>query len=222
VANRFTVEKTVPVLLLLFREGESVNKRTAVLDILNGFLDATAEVYDDNDEAPVGLLKDDVFEVYSKAFLGSTSEETTYKLTALDGFRKLLSLKGLLLDNEIGIVVQYFDDVVLNDENDDTWYISLYVLLTFSRRVLSALAGLAKTKPQLILDITFPAFLAELPDSETSEKRDASIRQRKGYKTMLSAFSQISSERVIFEVLLRRLFSKLDILLSSTLATQFC
>jgi DNA repair/transcription protein MET18/MMS19 len=220
VANQFIVEKTVPVLLLLFRESDNVNKRTALLDVLNGFLDATAEVYDGSDDVPVGLLKDDVFEVYSKAFLGSASEETTYKLTALDGFRKLLSLKGLLSDNEIGIVVQYFDDVILNDENDDTWYISLF-LLTCSRQVLSALADLAKTKPQLILDITFPAFLAELPDSETSEKRDASIRQKKGYKTILSALSQISSERVIFEVLLRRLFSKLDILLSRTLATQF-
>jgi DNA repair/transcription protein MET18/MMS19 len=125
VANRFIVEKTVPVLLLLFRETDSVNKRTALLDILNGFLDATALVYSDvNVElVPVMLVKDDVFEVYSKGFLGSSSAETTYKLTALDGFRKLSCLKGLLSDNEVGIVVQYYNDVVLNDENDDTWYI---------------------------------------------------------------------------------------------------
>jgi DNA repair/transcription protein MET18/MMS19 len=80
--------------------------------------------------------------------------------------------------------------------------------------VLFALADLAKSKPQLILDIAFPAFLAELPDSEVSEKRDASIRQRKGYKEILASLAQISSERVIFEVLLRRLFSKLEVVLS--------
>jgi DNA repair/transcription protein MET18/MMS19 len=81
---------------------------------------------------------------------------------------------------------------------------------------LSALADLAKTKPQLILDITFPTFLAELPDSgDMVEKRDASMRQRKGYKEILAAFVHISSEREIFQVLLRRLFSKLDIVLSS-------
>lgn len=84
-----------------------------------------------------------------------------------------------------------------------------------SRNVLNALADLAKTKAQLILDITFPAFLAELPDSETPENRGVSIRQKKGYKTILAALAQISSERPIFEVLLRRLFSKLDIVLSS-------
>jgi DNA repair/transcription protein MET18/MMS19 len=126
VSNKFIVEKTVPVLLQSFRENESVNKRTAILDILNGFLDATAVVYPDAsaDSVPVMVLKDDIFEVYSKGFLGSNSEETTYKLTALDGFRKLLSLQGLLADNEIGIIVQYFNDVVLKDENEDTWYLT--------------------------------------------------------------------------------------------------
>jgi len=67
----------------------------------------------------------------------------------------------------------------------------------------------------LILDITFPAFLAELPDSETVERRDASMKVRKGYKEILAALAQVSSERAIFDVLLRRLFNKLDIVLSS-------
>jgi DNA repair/transcription protein MET18/MMS19 len=72
----------------------------------------------------------------------------------------------------------------------------------------------------LILDITFPAFLAELPDSETVERLDASIKVRKGYKEILAALAQVSTERAIFEALLRRLFSKLDIVLSSTTALR--
>ena len=125
-ANKFIFEKTLPILIMLFKETESVNKRTAILDILNGFLDATATLYTnvDPESAPIMLIKDDLFDVYSKGFLGSSSDETIYKLTALDGFRKLLSLKGVLSINETGIVVQYFDDVVLRDPNEDTWYIS--------------------------------------------------------------------------------------------------
>jgi DNA repair/transcription protein MET18/MMS19 len=88
--------------------------------------------------------------------------------------------------------------------------------MDYSRKVLEALAEVANIKPQLILDITFPAFLAELPDTETGERRDASMKVRKGYKEILAAFAQVSTERAIFEVLLRRLFSKLDIVLSST------
>ena len=123
VANKVIVEKTLPILIMMFKETDSVNKRTVILDILNGFLDATASVFTDGDlsSIPIMLVKDDLFEVYSKGFLGSSSEEATYKLTALDGFKKLLSLKGVLANNEIGIVIQYFDDVVLRDENEETW-----------------------------------------------------------------------------------------------------
>ena len=88
--------------------------------------------------------------------------------------------------------------------------------LTASRKVLSALADVAKTKPQLILDITFPAFLAELPDTEGGERRENNLRQRRSYKAILAALAQISTERVVFEVLLRRLFSKLDVVMSSS------
>ena len=216
-ANRFLIERTMPVLILLFRETNSVNKRTAILEILNGLLDSTKSILAEKEAEgnPLLALTDDLFDVYSKGFLGSTSQEATYKLTALDGFKKLMAIPGVLANNEVGIVVQYFNDIVLRDENEETWYAPLMSKLTFSRKVLSALADLAKTKPQLILDITFPAFLAELPDSESVERRDASLRQRKGYKAILAALAQISSERVIFEVLLRRLFSKLDIVLSS-------
>jgi DNA repair/transcription protein MET18/MMS19 len=128
-ANGFIVERTLPLLIKLFRESESVNKRTAILGILNGFLDASATVYNgaDLESVPLMAVKDDLFDVYSKGFLGSSSVEKTYKLTALDGFRRLLSMKGILLNNEIGIVVQYFNDVVLNDENEDTWFVPVLV-----------------------------------------------------------------------------------------------
>ena len=101
-----------------------MNKRTAILDILNGFLSATETVFVDGEDPetiPVSVVKDDLFEVYSKGFLGSSSEERTYKLAALEGFQKLLIIKGILTINEIGIIIQYFDDVVLRDENEDTW-----------------------------------------------------------------------------------------------------
>lgn len=123
-ANEFIVKRSVPQLIKLFRESNSVNKRTAVLDILNGFLEAVHTMYAEMDPElnPIMGIKDDLFEIYSKGFLGSGSEETTYRLAALDGFRKLSSLRGILSNNELGIVVQYYDDVALRDENEDTWY----------------------------------------------------------------------------------------------------
>ena len=131
-SNKYLVEKTLPSLVMLFKSTESTNNRTAILEILNGFLDATATVYfsDGNsnpDKAALWALKDDLFEIYSKGFLSSSSAEITYKLTALDGFRKLLSMKGFLATNEIGIIVQYFDDVVLRLEVEEPWSRSSHV-----------------------------------------------------------------------------------------------
>ena len=61
----------MPTLILYFRDTESVNKRTAILDILNGFLSATETVFVDGEDPetiPVSVVKDDLFEVYSKGF----------------------------------------------------------------------------------------------------------------------------------------------------------
>ena len=41
------------------------------------------------------------------------------------------------------------------------------------------------------------------------------MKVRKGYKEILAALAEVSSERAIFDVLLRRLFNKLDVVLSS-------
>jgi len=117
---------------MLFKSTQSTNNRTAILDILNGFLGATASVFfsDGNsnpDKVALWALRDGLFEIYSKGFLGSSSEEVTYKLTALDGFRKLFSMKGFLATNEIGIIVQYFDDVVLRLEVEEPWSGSSHV-----------------------------------------------------------------------------------------------
>jgi DNA repair/transcription protein MET18/MMS19 len=124
LSNQFIVEKAVPEFLSTFRETNSVTLRTTILSNLNGLLDATFTVYENQEpeNMPVFVLKDDLFEVYSKGFLGSTSEETVYKGTALDGFRKLFRLKRFLMNNEIGIIIQYFNDVVLKDTNEETWY----------------------------------------------------------------------------------------------------
>jgi DNA repair/transcription protein MET18/MMS19 len=121
-SNKYILEKTIPVLVSSFQQTDSTNKRIAILDILNGFLDATVPEFegDDPERTPIAFLRDDLFQVYSKGFLGSTAEETSYKLTALEGFRKLSELKGILSNNEIGIIIQYLNDVVLRDDNEET------------------------------------------------------------------------------------------------------
>lgn len=68
-------------------------------------------------------------------------------------------------------------------------------------------------KPSLIMDITFPALMATLPDSEEEA-------QGKLYLMTLEALAKLSGERAVFEVLLTRLFNKLDIVIHSAYYPQ--
>jgi DNA repair/transcription protein MET18/MMS19 len=57
------------------------------------------------------------------------------------------------------------------------------------------------------MDITFPAFMAKLPDSDT----DGSIH----YINTLEGLAKLGVEREIFEVLMRRLLNKLNVVLQN-------
>lgn len=64
-------------------------------------------------------------------------------------------------------------------------------------------------KPNFIMDITFPALMATLPDSELEARE-------KPYLITLEALAKLSTKRSVFEVLVTRLFNKLDIVIQST------
>lgn len=129
--------------------------------------------------------------------MGSAKEEISFRVTALKAFLRLSTLRDFFQDNEVGLFVQYLDEILLKEESvgrDD-----------LKRQAIAALAEISKHKPRLITDITFPALLATLPDQD--EGSDSA------YMPIFETLAQISVERDIFETLFRRLFSKLTILL---------
>jgi DNA repair/transcription protein MET18/MMS19 len=129
--------------------------------------------------------------------MGSAKEEVSFRVAALKAFLRLSTLRDFFQDNEVGLFVQYLDEILLKEESvgrDD-----------LKREAIAALAEISKHKPRLIMDITFPAFVATLPDQD--EGSDSA------YLPTLETLAQISVERDIFETLFRRLFSKLTILL---------
>lgn len=63
-------------------------------------------------------------------------------------------------------------------------------------------------KSNLIMEITFPALMATLPDSEEEA-------EGKPYVLTLEALAKLSTERATFDVLLTRLFNKLNVVIQS-------
>ncbi|THC98498.1 hypothetical protein EYZ11_002006 [Aspergillus tanneri] len=199
------VQAVVPPLLTIYQEADGIAKQRALLETLIVLFDSAIKVFGKwttRDPEPIARnplleFKDQFSDIFGQALMGVIKEEVSFRVSALTGFLRLSTLRGYFQDNEIGLYVQYLDEILLKEESmgrDD-----------LKKDAISALAEISKYKPRLIMDITFPAFVATLPDSGDDTNSD--------YLTTLENLAQISIEKDIFETLVRRLLSKLTILL---------
>ncbi|RMZ86901.1 hypothetical protein DV736_g5870, partial [Chaetothyriales sp. CBS 134916] len=205
-----------PALLTIYQSADGIIKQRATLEVTNQLLEAAIEVYGSwtslsakNPSTKENLLvefRDKLTAIYSQVLMGTVKEEVSFRLTAANGLLLLSQMRSLLQDDEIGMFVQYYDEIILTEES--------YGRDELKQKSMSALAGISKFKPRLIADITFPAFTARLPDSEDEA-------QSADYQSVLEALSEISIERELLETLMRRLLNKLDLLFRSTAPGPF-
>ncbi|KAJ5660414.1 hypothetical protein N7507_006865 [Penicillium longicatenatum] len=199
------VQTVVAPILTIYQEADGIVKQRALLETLAVLFQSATQVFGQwttrgGEVAQVNPLvefKDQFSDVLGQALMGSAKDEVSFRVTALKGFLRLSTLRDFFQDNETGLFVQYLDEILLTEESvgrDD-----------LKKEAIAALAEISKHKPRLIMDITFPAFVATLPDEDDSTNS--------AYLSTLDTLAQISVERDIFETLFRRLFSKLSILL---------
>ncbi|CAG8159085.1 unnamed protein product [Penicillium olsonii] len=205
VSFTLVVQTVVAPIFTLYQEADGIVKQKALLETLNVLFESATTIFgqwttreaEPAIDNPLLEFKDQLSEILGQVLMGAAKEEVSFRVTALKGFLRLSTLRNFFQDNEIGLFVQYLDEILLKEESvgrDD-----------LKKEAIAALAEISKHKPRLIIDITFPAFVATLPEED--EGSDAL------YLPTLETLAQISVERDIFETLFRRLFSKLSILL---------
>ena len=199
------VQGVVAPLLTIYQEADGITKQRALLETLTVLFDSAISVFGEwTARGPQNILgnpllefKDQFSEILGQALMGAAKDEVSFRVSALKGFLRLSTLRDFFQDNEIGLFVQYLDEILLKEESmgrDD-----------LKREAITALAEISKHKPRLIMDITFPAFVATLPDCDDGTNFE--------YLSTLEILAQISVEKDIFDTLVRRLLSKLTILL---------
>ncbi len=202
----------LPPILTIYQDAGTVGKQRALLEVIDRLLESaivhygtwsSREPYPDSPN-PLEPFKDRLYEVFSRALMGSNKEDVSLRLVALRGLRHMVELRRFLADEEIGMIVQYFDDILLEEVNGSE---------ELRHQTTQALRRIASFKPPLILDITFPALLARLPDSNTGSSDE--------YLSSLEVLAKLSVEEHIFEVLLRRLLNKLEIVLVNRSSSQY-
>ncbi|KAJ9254166.1 hypothetical protein DTO207G8_3743 [Paecilomyces variotii] len=199
------VQAVVAPLFTVYQEADSITKQRGLLETFVALFDSAIDIFGtwtsrDPEvvfETPLAAFQDQLSEVLSQALMGTAKEEVSFRVTALKGLLRLSTLRKFFQDNEIGLFVQYLDEILLKEESvgrDD-----------LKKEAIAALAEISKYKPRLIMDITFPAFVATLPDYAEDTKTE--------YMITLESLAQISVEKDIFETLVRRLLNKFDLLL---------
>ncbi|KAH8692191.1 putative DNA repair/transcription protein [Talaromyces proteolyticus] len=202
------IQSVVSPLFTLYQEADSIAKQRAFLETYVALLDSALEIYGtwagrdpvspplDN---PLSAFQDQFTEVFSQALMGTAKEETSFRQTALQGLLRLSKLRNFFQDNEIGLFVQYLDEILLKEEPVGSGELK--------KDAISALAELSRHKSKVIMDLTLPAFMATLPDQDDGKEMK--------YLSTLDTLAQISTERDIFETLVRRLLNKFDFLLQA-------
>lgn len=199
------IQSTVAPLFTIYQEADSIAKQRAFLETYVTLLDSAIDLYGtwtdksftQQFENPLTAFQDQFTEVFSQALMGSAKEEISFRQTALQGLLRLSTLRNFFQDNEIGLFVQYLDEILLKEEVVGSG--------ALKKDAVSALAELSRYKSNIIMEITLPAFMATLPDQDDGTDLK--------YITTLDTLAQISVQRNIFETLVRRLLNKFDLLL---------
>ena len=205
------VKSVFPPLLTVYQSVSEVIKRRALLEISNQLFESSISIFgawksalpdtEPGSENPLNVFKEKFLQIYSQAMMSTVKEEVSFRLTAAKGLLLLSKLRLFLDDSEIGLVVQYLNGIVLEEES--------YGRDDLKRNAMRGLAQISSSKPRLIMDISFPAFMARLPD--TGAEADTTNT----YQNTLDGLAEISVEKDVFETLIRRLLNKIDVLLQA-------
>jgi DNA repair/transcription protein MET18/MMS19 len=205
------IRSTLAPLFTVYQSADGIIKQRALLEVTNQLFESAISVFGSwktpvaqlqhVDGNPLEPFKDKLLAVYGQALMSTVKEEVSFRVTAARGLLLLSKMRGFLQDIEIGLIVQHYNEIVLYGES--------YGRDDLRRIAMQGLAEISANKPGPIMEITFPAFLARLPD--TSVQADTTNT----YQVTLEGLAEISVEKEVSETLIRRLLNKIDILLQA-------
>lgn len=203
----------MPPIITIYQTAESIPKQRALLEVLIQIFDSAIAIQDASSspllpkdiQNPLEPFKDRFFMLASQALMSTSAEEVSFRIMAARALHRLCSFREYLQENEAGMIVHYLDEIMLVEDSngrDD-----------LKDEAIRALVEISKIKPDSIMSITFPAFLGRLPDHSPGNQNS--------YLVVLEGLARLSVERTISETLIRRLLSKLDLVLDNDGSSAF-
>ncbi|KAJ6282258.1 RNAPII transcription regulator C-terminal-domain-containing protein [Bipolaris maydis] len=195
----------LPNLFLLFQTADTMAKRRGLLEVLVQLVKANIDVYGDwrnigsgGEQAGKNSLaefRDQALEVMLNGLETAPVKEVSFRLVCLDGLVQLSKTRGLLSDEDVGRIIQLLHTIVVHEES--------YGKDEVKEAAINGIVEIAHQKPQVVVDKAFPAFLAQLPDTDTGGSQS--------YSTVLEAFAKLASEEQVFNTVIIRLKNKFSV-----------
>ncbi|CAE7202912.1 hypothetical protein PTNB73_05635 [Pyrenophora teres f. teres] len=192
----------LPNLFLLFQTADTMQKRRGLLEVLVQLVKANIDVYGDwRNIGPGGeqvgnnallQFRDQALEVMMNGLETAPSKEVSFRLVCLGGLIQLSKARGLLSDEDVGRIIQLLHSIVIHEES--------YGKDEVKGAAINGIVEIAHQKPQVVVDKAFPAFLAQLPDTDANGSDS--------YMAVLEAFAKLASEEQVFDTVILRLKNK--------------
>lgn len=192
----------LPNLFTLYQTSETMAKRRGLLEVFVQLIQANIDVYGDwrsigsaGEKSASNVLaqyRDQALEVMLTGLEKAPVEQVSFRLVCLDGLLQLSKARGILDDENVGKVIQLFHAIVIHERShgkDDV-----------KEAAINGLVEVAHQKPQVVVEKAFPAFMAQLPDTDA----DGSW----GYVPVLEAFAKLANEEKVFDTVILRLKNK--------------
>lgn len=205
VSFYLVIKNVFPSLLTVYQAADSTASIRALLEIFTQIFDAAIVVYDSSltkgsdleIENPISLFKDRLFEMISKALMSTSKDEVSLRIAAIRGLLRLCQIRALLEKGEVGLFIQYCQEIYLEQE--------AYDRDDLGDQAIKALVDLSTLYPQQAMEMTVPAFISRLPDS----CKDESLR----FLVPLQGLAQLGIQDQLFGLIVRRLLSRLDLVI---------
>lgn len=192
----------LPTLFRLFETSETMAKRRGLLEVLAQLVRATIHVYGDwtfigpggekTDNNILAQFREQAVEIMLNGLEKAPSNEVSFRLVCLDGLIQLSKVRQLLSNEDQSRIIHLLHSIVI--------YGDPYGKDEVGAAAINGIVDIAHQKPQVVIDDAFPAFLAQLPDTDSDGIQS--------YPAILEAFAKLASEEQVFDTVVLRLKNK--------------
>ncbi|WVW86641.1 hypothetical protein I302_108694 [Kwoniella bestiolae CBS 10118] len=203
-AGKFALSQALPQLFRQFNSPSVPSHRSPILSTISSLLVAVQSVY----TSPTSQRKqaeEKALDPYHGGILDVLREGLRtegLKSPAIKGCTACVQIPGFWEREDVENVVRGLDDVLVNDEDPE-----------IRPEVIESLTTISTHHPTTIESLTLPLLFHNLPDSAPSAS-DHIAREK--YRSILSSLRELCVAPALFQTLVIRITTKLDLLSSST------